>query len=209
MARAINNSIIEIKIWSVFNRVTAINVRHYLLLCPDNPLGVELGDIADTFSDSISEQWRDLLTQEAVYYGSSVQQLRPTMGVMAGSTVGNGVGTGGADAEAPQVCGLIKLTTELPGPRNRGRVFVPFPSETDVGVTGFFTTAYVNKLKVVGEALSINIDGNYEGQDYTIVPVIYHRVPGTHTAVDTYVARTVPATQRRRSLFHSDAPPPF
>lgn len=88
--------------------------------------------VLEAIDNAFAPVIRPLLATAAQYMGSSLQRLTPTLSNRFTYSVNAGAGTGTAgDVMSTQTCGLITKLTDMGGKKNRGRMYVPFPSEGD------------------------------------------------------------------------------
>jgi hypothetical protein len=115
-------------------------------------------------------------------------------GASSFSATGGNVGT----SLAPQVSFLVKKRTASGGKANRGRMFVPGPTEADVNSGGVVTGGVVDALQgAFGDFFSDLVAAD-------IAPVILHAIseavpdPPAPTIITEFQVDSVVATQRRR-----------
>lgn len=108
------------------------------------------------------------------------------------------VGDRATTAASPQVACLVKKNTALGGRRNRGRMFIPWPAEGDIGNNGRLTPAALTALDGVATNLA-NLDaGGSSGGNFSSLVVLHDSGPFPPTAITGFSASPVVATQRRR-----------
>lgn len=200
--------IYEVKHYCVLGAQAGIMVSHWLVSAVAGT-GATDQTIADGFSNSFATQIRALLASAATYVGATAQKIRPLpIAVFAQSTQGAGVGALLGDAMPGQVSGLFTLRTALAGRANRGRKYVPFPSEQVNDTNGTPTVAYLSSLTALRTLFTAGATAGSGGNTVNMDPVIYHRTAGTTTLITGGFNRTKWATQRRRgSLAAADRIP--
>jgi hypothetical protein len=119
-------------------------------------------------------------------------ELRDSGNIVTTSTGAAVTGTGGSPSVSPQVAYLIEKRTALGGRRNRGRMYLPGPTEGTVDGRGNVTSARVNDLQVAIDGFLADLGA----ADMTMR--ILHADGGTPTQVTAGVAKALVATQRRR-----------
>lgn len=191
--------LLEVKIFC--RRVTqaGINIRHYNVIAKGGA-GVSSTDIAAFLDPIFAPLYKAVLTAEGRYEGVTCQRIRPVPPLVEGiSASASGFGTVTGDTLPKQTAGVISLVTEFAGRRYRGRVYVPFPGETDSDSTGAPVAAYVTRLQAIANAflpirvITVGINSNQ------IQSVVFSRVPPeTRTPVVGAVAVNIFGTQRRR-----------
>lgn len=140
---------------------------------------------------------QDIMDIVSVNYGLDVIEVRQ---VTAPGTEGwdESVSMGGGstgDSLPPQVAALIAKSTGLFGRRNRGRNFLPPPSEVEQAGGLLSSGAIAAYEAAVGAMISFNY---LLGPEQAYKMVIYHDDLGTTTDVTNVVCRQPLATQKRR-----------
>lgn len=163
------------------------------------------------YMDTLLEtRYKTVLSAQAKYRGVSVQKIRPLpVTVPQVSTAFDGVGSVAGDMLATQVSGIVTSQTALAGPANRGRAYIPFPGESDNGVSAAPVPAYVTGIDDIGSELFTPHPVGLAPNQITITPVIYHRATATFTDIVGWVARSQWATQRRRGAYGKFNSVPF
>lgn len=190
----------------------ALNVRHFVV---NSVTGTPTTDqtFADQLSTAFQPIYENLLSVNAEYYG--VQLARRVGAIffpMADSRAAAGPGAIGGDLLPRQTCGLVKLTTGLPGRAERGRMYGPFPSEGSNEPDSTPNAAYIATIQQLGDSVAgpFNIVGPVpELWAVNLTGAIYHRAPNNFTLLTGASARNGWATQRRRGSFGRSNLPPF
>lgn len=101
--------------------------------------------------------------------------------------------TGGQTTQsiAPQVCALVKLTTDVRGRSYRGRVYVPWVSEAST-TNGFLDSDTVTAMQTAWETFQANLATN----DTELVVASY--LHSTAQEVTALLVESFTATQRKR-----------
>jgi hypothetical protein len=201
--------IYEIRICCTWGVQTAINVRHYRVqsIRGTGPLDTEVAANIDAL---VAPAYKSLLTTQTTYRGVSAQKVWPLPPQLPAFTLAN-LGAGNVTGEAlpGQLAGLIRLKTDFAGPRYRGRLYFPFPSELASETTGIPTAAYVTGLQLLANDLNLVRDIGNATNGGIFVPTIWSKKFKT-TADVRYVS--VPqrwATMRSRGNFGDPNAPPF
>jgi hypothetical protein len=153
------------------------------------------------------------INENAVYYGLRLTQavMPPTNPKMAQFAAADGAGTTTGDMLPPQVAGLIKVTTGVAGRRFRGRMYIPFPSESDSVVEGAPNAGYLAKVQPIITELAtspiITVGGSTVTYDYGLYPRPYTAFQWKEITGGLF--RTRWATQRRRSFINRGDVVPF
>ncbi len=202
------NDIYRINIGTHWDQQAGINVTHWRV---STQVGADLTPavIATDFSAFFAAPFKGLMHNTATYDGVKVQKIWPPPAtVPAVVTADSGVGTTGAAGLPPQTCGLLSLRTALAGRANRGRMYLPFPSEQDnVDATGRPSAGYQAVGFTLGGQMITPRIITVGAQTMTFVPGIYHRVTHNFDPFTSRIMRAVWATQRRRGDF--GRPNPF
>jgi len=158
--------------------------------------------------------WKALLSDDATFRGTQVGRIFPKPPTRPNHTItGAGVGTVVGEILPRQVSGIISHQTDFAGPRYRGRVYVPFPSEaSSEAVLGTPVAAYVTALDTLGAILQATQAITPGGANsINAHPVILHRdaePPEVSFIVESF-GREKWATQRRRGSYGSPNEIPF
>lgn len=108
------------------------------------------------------------------------------------------VGTGGGTPLPNNCAYLVKKSTDLGGRRNRGRMYLPCPSEADVDGAGLVLSASVTALNVQTAKL---LPGGAIHTAFGVLgdPVVLHESGSqTPATISSLTCQTKIATQRRR-----------
>jgi hypothetical protein len=116
---------------------------------------------------------------------------REAAGIVRSNSVNVAGGNGGA-AMTPQVAYLARKSTALAGRKNRGRMYLPGVTETEVDGAGLVSAAFQGDMNTAFAALITSWAGN------DLTPVILHNSLEAPTAIDQLTLESVVATQRRR-----------
>jgi hypothetical protein len=195
------NDVIEIKTHVLFADQVANNVRHYVVSTAGNP-SITLSDIADVFDESLAPLYKTLMTSQAIWRGVSARVIHPisTSAAYWDEVTGNGVA--GINPLPKQCCGLISFRGSSLLANDRGRTYVPFPSEEDsVAPDAQIQLAYRDNLAALMTfylAPQVLTAGARTG---TLSPVIWHRATQGISSLLSGQVRSYFATQRRRSAY--------
>jgi len=195
------NDVLEVRVFCKHANQQSINIVHFQITAVVLPEPTH-DIIATVLSGNFGTIYRDMMTNQATYDGVGVRKVFPLP--MSSETFGTAAAGGGTvlgDALPKQIAGLLSWRTDLAGPANRGRTYVPFPSETDNDTGAVPTAAYVTKLVTMGNALGGPITVPNAGGSATLNRRIFHRATSTVTPVTFFFTRNRWATQRRRGDF--------
>lgn len=196
--------LIQITFYNKLGEQAGLNVRHYSAVNGTKVGSPTLTQVAGEVSDIFGVLYKDVMSVEASYRGVGAKVLKPaqTLEVYSINQQGNGSYIG--DPLPTQTRGIITLRTNLAGPRNRGRVYVPFPSEDANDSDGRPDTTYFSFLDNLAtnldDVVSIN-DG--AGNEIQLTPVVYSRKFDTVQAVTGHTTRTRWGTQRSSGAYGS------
>lgn len=118
-------------------------------------------------------------------------EWRAAAGVVRSNSVNVAGGNGGA-AMTPQVCYLVRKTTELAGRSNRGRMYLPGVTEVEVDPSGLVSPAISGDLTAALAAWVADM------ATHDAIPVLLHNSLEAPTEISSLQVETVVATQRRR-----------
>lgn len=187
-----------------------INALHYIVTGPVTGTPT-LEAISDQLSSNAANLYAQLISQDSFYCG--LQSRRIAGGAPTGvytSILGNAAGQAPGEDLPQVVSGIITKRTGLPGRRNRGRVYLPFPTETDNAAAGVPSVAYRAKLSqwatLLLEPMTITTFG---GSSLVLTPGVHHRVGNTTTIVTGWTAQPKWASQHRRGGYGKLNPRPF
>lgn len=185
-------------------------ITHWLVSGTTAPPPTEQ-EVVNFYNGTVGPLVHPLLNNQAYYVGSTIQVVRPLpMGNLWRSEQVAFTGTAGASALPKQCSGIISKYGAVSGQEHRGRVYVPFPSESDNSSLGAPENAYVTRLRTLRDFLFTNQVLTLSVIPLiaiTLAPRLYHRTDGTHEQVVTSLARQKWATQRRRGDYGKVNPP--
>lgn len=185
------------KIFTHCSGQLGLNVLHYRVGTLTGAAPAEAA-VAEEFEDEFAGVVIACLNTEAVFLGVNIQQILPTLGLPVKSTLLTAVGGGAGVVLPKQVAGLITKRTDFGGRRYRGRMYVPFPGESDNDATGVPTADYRTRL----QALAIKMISTLTVGTATFVPVVFQRgAPTLSAQITSYSVRSKWANQHRRGDF--------
>jgi len=204
------NDIVQTRHYCRLGDQASVNVRHWRVTTKAGT-GATLASFLTTLAGTgLHAAYRALINDQAEYVGTDAQIIFPTLGVPTQSTTGAGSGDTSGDALPTQTSGLLTIRTSLGGRKNRGRLYVPFPTETDNTSAGAPTSTYQLALADLAAIFAVSYIGvGAGGNTNDLQPVILHRSNMTTTAVTSVTASAKWATQRRRGKFGRPNTTPF
>jgi len=171
--------------------------------------GATLLEIAEALSGVWHTHYKSLMGTTATFLGVGVSNITPPATIEYAYTGDDGAGTATGEPLPTQTAGLISLKTPFAGPRNRGRIYIPFPTE---GLNGSPSepngTALIAMVSLAAEIFPGHAILGASGA-CTIAPVIFHRDSLGYTFLDQAIPRDKWATQRRRGSFGRPNVAPF
>lgn len=192
---------LEVRFFSSWGDQAGVNVRHFRIV---TVTGTELThfQIASQLSTRFHNLFKALMHTSAEFRGVGVKRISPGAPTAeATNALDRGPGTRTGDPLPPQISGLLSLRTALAGPRNRGRMYLPFPGETDSTSAGRPSATYVAALSAVADNLVPAFNLIVGLQIVELQSVIRRRTPFVITDVTNILTRDRWATQRRRGDF--------
>lgn len=175
-----------------------LNVRHAKVVAQAGA-GVTDQVLAEKLSTTFAPEYKGLLSITAAYLGCKVRIMEPIPGIPAFSNLFAGAGSQPGDILPTQVAGLIKLTSDFGGRQGRGRVYVPFPSESTSDASGDPNADYLTRLQDLGDLFVGTFTAAVALDSTTIQWVVSKSAVGKTIPLKRAVPRTHWATQRRRS----------
>lgn len=172
--------------WTGPGGLRAVNVLH-LTAAASDPAGVW----SDLDASVTASMWNHTTSAVAVTRVVITKLDGSTASFIAAPTGAKWAGsTAAGDLEvAPSA--IVSLRTALRGPRNRGRLYLPFPAEANVA-NGLLNSAVVTGMNTAWSTFRVAIAT--AGSPMTVASY----VGATATAVLTATAESQLATQRRR-----------
>lgn len=209
MATLALNDVLEARVVCYRGNQTAYNVRHYKVVGVSGTSSTT--DAAATaIAGLVDTPYLPLLTDDAFFYGVGVRRILPLPASDEASDITfTAAGTAGSTPLPTQVSGVITFRTGLAGPANRGRIYTPFPDETDNQVTGIPGGTYIADLQTLANNFALPISVGTGGNTAQLVPVLFHRATGGTTAITSAQARAKWGTQRRRGAYGQPNGLPF
>jgi len=191
--------IIQVAVLCRANLRDAYNLYHYRVAALGAG-GMTYEELALAMKSAAEATYPNLLSENAELIGVTTKRLKPLPQSVAfnpGASNTPGVVTG--DVMSRQTCGMITKQSQFSGPANRGRVYVPYPSETHNDADGNPLGAYVTLLGGLATAFLVPLSIVVGAKTCTIVPVIYSQETTLTTDVTKTQARPYWTTQRRRA----------
>ncbi len=177
-----------------------VNVLHYKVTeaTPINDYTAE--HVAGILSAKIAADMKALLVARADYLGVEAAAWGPIPGAPFFSGSGANPGQAAGDAMSRQTAGILTKKTLLAGRRKRGRMYIPFPAESQNDPAGHPTVAYQTLLQNLGDNLASDLVIAGHGVATATMRLGVLSMVGLPSIelVHTMVARRKWANQRRR-----------
>jgi len=194
------NDILELRIYSMARSQLAVNITHFKIGAVTGGSATDAEWLAEYRAD-IANAWKGIMNVNAELLGYAVQILggsqskRPSIWDKTGA----GVGDISGDMLPLQTCGLITKLTNFVGRSNRGRMYIPFPSESHSTATGGVAGAYQTLMVACSNAAIFGGTLTGAGGTAAFKPIVLNQ--GFLSGPDITALRwnLKWATQRRRS----------
>jgi len=174
------NDVVEVKLYAHSEGQYSVNTLHYKVTAAAGGGSTDeifAGELSDMFPDRL----KAAMSVQATYEGLTVQIIRPTRRPRVINIVGRDVGGVAGDILPRQVAGLIQKRTTTASRSGRGRMFVPFPSETHNNPDGFPVIAYTDLLDLLATTMLTTVVSADGANTSTLVPCLYNR--NTHATI--------------------------
>ena len=203
------DDIIEVTSVNYMTNQLGLMIHHYQL---DNMSGAgcTLEEVAAAMEAKFALAQRDLMCVVATHRGYRIRRISPVKTAYFIDIADQGVGAVPGEPLPSQVSGIITLQTALPGRTNRGRKYMPFPSEGDNGVDHIPSLVYMPLLGALATLFTQFVTCGVLGSICEFRPIIY-RGPAfvIHSTVVNARANRKWATQRRRGSYGAANAMPF
>lgn len=200
----VTNDILQLTTACYSRGQVGLNILYYR--CSAASPGALVDDIAINQDVAGAIAYRPGMTSQSMYYGTRWRSVtNPGFAPwfhndneIQGNAMGSTLPT--------QVCGIITKKTDLIGRANRGRMYIPFPS--DIYRTFPFETPnddYQTLLRALAGLFLFTI----VSETWVAQPVIYHRVGMFPTDITSFAVQPRWATQRKRGDYGKLNPLPW
>lgn len=193
------DTVIEAQFWCLFGAQASVNRLRWAITSAVGT-GVTYSDVLTEWASAFPLLFRALMSVQATYRGVGLWEVNnPLKPAPAYDDADHGVGSVAGDVLPSQVCGLLSFEALFVGPSQRGRMFLPFPSEGSNGSGGSPSAGYVADMDALGVICTTPVVVTNGGSSINLDPVIYHKSSNTSTRITGHIARGAWATQRRRA----------
>lgn len=187
----------------------SVNRRHFRVEAL-NGEGATDAVVAQLLAAVLQTAYTTLMPGDAQFRGVSVQRVSPLPKPIPQADITNTLAGQAIGALQPaQICGVITLRTDLAGRAERGRAYLPFPSDTFVTGTAKVSQAYQDSVMAnfpVVWAAPFSV-GSPDGVD--LQPVLWKPPAGPAKPITSALVRPEWGTQRRRGGFGAKNTLPF
>ena len=189
--------------WCQSRSQLAVNVTHMHVsnVTPTSPATVDLELISADLDADFATEYAAVMSDICHFLGCEVQKIWPTRSVFGASDGYVTKGTLAGDLLPAQVSGLIQWKTAVAGRHGKGRIYVPFPTESVNEADGVPNSGYLADLLLLGHDMQLSQSLTHAGTTIELEPVLFNRT--THGVTSIIQARTPGrwATQRRRGMY--------
>jgi len=192
-----------LKIYCKLGNQVSVNTRTFKTTEESDAIFSDLA--AEQLAEFCLQAYQPLLSAAATFRGITVALLEAGAPPFQRSTLAGVAGDVAGDPLPRQTCGMVTLRSTVGGRAGRGRIYLPFPSEThNQTPDGVPTGAYVTAAQTLGEV--------FVGQQVITVGVDQLRLDwilkpspllpgGPHLFLATALARQRWATQKSRGSY--------
>lgn len=203
------SDIIRVRLACYTPTQAAFNVIHYRVTAVGGVVPTIAG-AAERLAIIGASVYPAIMSAGARYRGASAQKIFPLpVSRSYAYTAADTPGLVAGDILPGQVAGIISTLTDFGGPKYRGRIYLPFPSEASNEATGNPDAAYGVNSFALAVALFQQIIVGTNPNTATLQPVLWHRGLNTYTNIVDAFNRDKWATQRRRGDYGRTNPIPF
>jgi hypothetical protein len=203
------NDVYQVSVYCTIADQVAVNVQHWIAGA-NTGAGCSDAQIASGFDVLYAPLYASVITAAAQYYGVKVQKIFPLpVSIPVFSKLNTQPGILGPNCVSKQTSGIITLRTALAGRKFRGRMYVPFPSSSNVTVNGQPNAGYMTALTNLAASQVVVQNFGGGGNTTPFTRAIYHRATHTFDRVLLVEPRPLFATQRRRGDYGRPNALPF
>lgn len=195
------NALVKLQVICQSDEQIAINVSHWRVQTAGPPDATDQ-DFADFMDPLASQYYCPILANNAKYIGVVANILTLTPKPARRTANANAAnGTGGANENPRQACGIFTLTTAFAGPQYRGRLYLPFSPAADDGTTGGPSSAYLTDANLLAFNFYFTQSVLVAGRSADMVQQIRHRPTNNGTDLEDIITQHKWATQKRRGSY--------
>lgn len=206
----VSNDLLEMRIVCATADQVSVNVLHYQARQVTGTVTDQ--EAADHVEQGVDLLYQSLLSVHATYRGVSAQRIFPLPKTVPAVAQNPLVGTHVGDLLPKQVSAVVTKQTRFAGRKYRGRIYIPFPSESANDTDSTPTAAYLATVEQLAAFLLQPIPvAGAGGGGATLTPILLHRDPVAPTFDDitTWRVNDKWGNQRRRGAYGQQNPIPF
>lgn len=200
----------QVRIWCVAEEQAAVNTVWYECAAAGLSPATDQ-DLCDTIDTLVAPLYQAWMSSATEYRGVEVMLVdpappyKPLFGPVI-QNVNAGPGITGTKVLPRQVCGLIKYSTGRAGRAFRGRLFIPFSSDSNYATNGQVNATGIAALSAIAVALLGDPGVSIGGRTATLVRILHHRKnkEGLYPDPTPVTGGTISssyATQRKRGSY--------
>jgi len=175
-----------------------INVLHFRVFSNTSQTITDVS-AAERISFLTHNLIKNMTGPDCIFRGIGVSVIKPDPHPEVVWVADSGPGNAAGEPLPSAVSGIITKRSLLAGRANRGRIYVPFPTEEANGADGHPTGAYVVKMTAYALAVLDTVTITDIGGVCELFPIIPHGpTVATHVDVDSFVVRSLWGTLHRR-----------
>jgi len=206
MANLADGDLLEVAFVCSLGNQSGVGVRHFSVSDSAGG-GITIEEAAAELSAQFGPLLQAVMATAARYHGLRIRVIKPVVTDVYVLAVNSANGSISGDPMPGQVCGLISLRSGLAGRSNRGRWYLPFPSETHNTSSAGVATAYYDAANDLADVYKDGVTKTVGARSAKMTGILYSRKENAVVAISHYITRLNWATQKRRSqLNRGDLP---
>jgi hypothetical protein len=175
-----------------------LNVLHYEVAAVAGAVSDQ--DMTNSLDVTGSVLYQAMLGAASTYWGIKSTRVFPLPSpIPVVTSANNGIGVASGDTMSLQTCGIITKLTNLLGRANRGRMYIPFPTEVYNDGNALVTAAYQTLATALANWFLAPQTFIYGIASVTIIPVLWHYATHVWVPITGYRVRGIWGSQHRRS----------
>lgn len=201
-------SVVEVRAFAYMINQLAVNRVRYRCASIVGA-GVTDSDFATLMSTSLEALYKDVMSASANFIGVQCQILRPTRLPEVTEQADFGPGLNAGDPLPPQTAALISFKTNSATRAGRGRIYIPFLSETTANPDGRPSAVQIAALEALATVWATTKAPTVGADTSNMVPVIASADGLLPKDITDFRVRPYWATMRRRSFANRPDVLPF
>ncbi len=199
--------VVEVKVYCEDLEQTSVTTTHWRVDAV-NGFGVDMQTLANDFNTAFGAEVPPGMANDVTMSGTGVRILAPVLSIEIESNNASFPGSGLGVSLPRQTSGLLSVYADIPGPKGRGRMYIPFPAATFNTTSGIPTAAWVTHLDSIGTLVTTPFVSGGGVDNIHLRPVLWHRSTRTSDDLSRFVSRQKWATQKRRGSYGKPNSPP-